>query len=168
MNRLPLVVAGLVGLVAGAVAGGVTGVFEDTKTETAPPETVVQNKTKTKTVRRGSKAAAPRVVTRTQTVTVPGTSSADPGDAGATAPVRTVTGTKSFTGKDFKQFGTLKVNRTSTMKWTNSGNVFSVISQTALHVSSTKKKGSVVLYKGSYPQFRVAAIGRWKFTLTPR
>jgi hypothetical protein len=35
-------------------------------------------------------------------------------------------------------------------------------------VSSTKKKGTVKLYKGSYFNFRVAAVGRWKVTITPR
>jgi hypothetical protein len=172
MNRLPLIVAGLVGLVAGGVVGAVAlGGDTETKTE---PTVVTELKTQTKTVRRGAgrgangAAQAPRVVTRTQTVTVPENPSAGPGETGGGGPTRTVSGTQTFTGKDFKQFGTLKLKRTSTMRWTNTGNVFSAISQTALHISSTKKKGQVTMYKGSYPQFRIAAIGRWKFTLTPR
>jgi hypothetical protein len=79
-----------------------------------------------------------------------------------------VRGVQSFSGKDFRQLGTLEVKKNSTLDWTNSGRVFSVISQTQLHVSSTKKKGSVRLYKGSYPQFRVAAVGRWTLKITPR
>jgi hypothetical protein len=172
MNRLPLIIAGVVGLVLGGIVGAVA-VGGDTETKTEPT-VVTEQKTQTKTVRRGSggngtpQARAPRVVTRTQTVTVPENPSADPGQSGLGGPTRTVSGTKTFTGKDFKQLGTLKLQKTSTMRWTNSGNVFSAISQTALHVSSTKKKGQVTMYKGSYPQFRIAAIGRWKFTLTPR
>jgi hypothetical protein len=46
--------------------------------------------------------------------------------------------------------------------------VFSVISQTALHVSSQEKKGSARLFRGTYPDFRVGAIGRWRLTIKPR
>jgi hypothetical protein len=169
VNRLPLVVVGLVGLVAGAVAGGATGLFEDTKTKTVPT-TVVQTNTKTKTVRRGGGRAASgavRTVTRTKTVTAPAPYSA-PGETTPGGPTTTVNGTRTFTGKDTKNFGTLKVKKRSTLQWTNTGQVFSVISQTQLHVSSQKKKGSVRLFEGTYYNFRVAAVGRWKVTITPR
>ena len=169
MNPVPLVIVGLVGLVAGAAAGGALGVFEDTKTETAAPTTVVQTKTKTKTVRRGGGGAASgavRTITRTTTVRAPQPYS-PPGEAGPSGPRTTVDGTRTFTGKDTKNFGTLRVKKRSTLEWTNTGQVFSVISQTQLHVSSQKKKGSVRLFEGTYYNFRVAAVGRWKLTIKP-
>jgi hypothetical protein len=166
LSRLPLIVAGLVGLVAGG-AIGMSAFGEDTKTETATT-VVTQEKTQTKTVRKGSSGGRPpKVTTRTQTVTVPEPSTGGPGEGGG-GPVRTVSGEKSYNGKGFKQFGTLKVKKNSVLEWTNSGRVFSVISQTQLHVSSTKKRGSVRLFKGSYPQFRVAAIGSWTLKIKPR
>jgi hypothetical protein len=165
VNRLPLVVVGLVGLVAGG-AIGMVAFEEDTKTVTSPPQVVTNNQTRTKTVRSGGGGG--KTVTRTQTVTAPAQSYSAPGDAGGGGPVRTVSGERTFTGKDFKVIGTLKVKQNSVLDWTNDGNVFSVISQTQLHVTSTKKKGSVRLYKGSYPEFRIGAIGRWTVKIRPR
>jgi hypothetical protein len=164
-----MAIVGVIGLVAGVAAGG--AVFGgDTKTEsvTQTTTTVVTKGggTRTKTVRAGGTARV-RTVTRTitkssQPYVAPGETT--PGGGGRTV----VNGAKTFTGKDTKNFGTLKLDKDSTLNWTNSGSVFSIISQTQLHVSSTKKKGSVKLYKGSYFNFRVAAVGRWKVTITPR
>lgn len=169
MNRVQMALIGVIGLVVGVIAGG--AVFGgDTKTEsvTQTTTTVVTKNggTKTKTVRaRG--AAKVKTVTRTITknsgpYVAPGETT--PGGGGRTV----VQGTKTLTGKDTKNFGTLKLASDSTLNWTNTGQVFSIISQTQLHVSSTKKKGSVKLYKGSYFNFRVAAVGRWKITIVPR
>jgi hypothetical protein len=163
VNRLPLVVVGLVGLVAGG-AIGMAAFGEDTKTVTSPPQVVTNTQTRTKTVGKGRA----RTVTRTQTVTTQAPSSGAPGEPGAGGGSTNVKGARTFTGKDFKQFGTLKVKKTSTVEWTNTGRVFSVISQTQLHVSTTKKKGSFRLFAGSYENFRIAALGRWKVTITPR
>jgi hypothetical protein len=167
VNRLPLVIAGVVGLIAGGVIGAVA-IGGDTKTETAT--TVVTDvQTKTKTVRRGGGsggAARVKTVTRTQTVTAPESYQA-PGESPSGAPRTVVTGTKSFTGKNTRNFGTLKVKNKSKFTFTNTGPVFSVISQSQLHVSTEKKKGSFTLYPGTYQEFRVAAVGRWKVTITP-
>jgi hypothetical protein len=169
MNRVQMAIVGVIGLIVGVVAGG--AVFGgDTKTESVTQTTttvVTKGGTRTKTVRRGSSAAAVKTVTRTitkssQPYVAPGETT--PGGGGRTV----VQGAKTFTGKDTKNFGTLKLDKDSTLNWTNTGQVFSIISQTQLHVSSTKKKGSVKLYKGSYFNFRVAAVGRWKITITPR
>jgi hypothetical protein len=171
MNRVQMAIVGVIGLIVGVVAGG--AVFGgDTKTESVTQTTttvVTKGKTKTKTVRRGGGAAAVKTVTRTITknsgpYVAPGETAPGGGGGGRTV----VNGTKVFTGKNTKNFGTLKLDKDSTLDWTNTGQVFSIISQTQLHVSSTKKKGSVKLYKGSYFNFRVAAVGRWKVTITPR
>jgi hypothetical protein len=170
MNRVQMAIVGVIGLIAGVAAGG--AVFGgDTKTESVTQTTttvVTKGQTKTKTVRRGGGAAAVKTVTRTITKNsgpyVPPGETAPGGGGGRTV----VNGTKVFTGKNTKNFGTLKLDKDSTLDWTNTGQVFSIISQTQLHVSSTKKKGSVKLYKGSYFNFRVAAVGRWKVTITPR
>lgn len=164
MNRLSLVIVGIVGLVAGG-AIGMAAFGEDTKTVTSPPQVVTNTKTRTKTV---GKASRQRTVTRTRTVTTPAPSSAAPGEPGTGGGSTTVSGTRTFNGKDFKQFGTLRVRKKSTVEWTNSGRVFSVISQHQIHASTTKKKGSFRLFEGSYENFRIAALGRWKVTITPR
>jgi hypothetical protein len=167
VNRLPLIIVGVVGLVVGAVAGGAI-VEGDTKTEqvTQTTTTVVTKggKTRTRTVRRGSGGARAKTVTVTRTVQ-PYVAPGETTPGGGTTVVK---GARTFTGKDTKNFGTLRVGQNSTLNWTNTGQVFSVISQTQLHVSSTKKKGSTRLYKGNYVNFRVAAVGRWKVTITPR
>jgi hypothetical protein len=168
VNRLPLIIVGLVGLVVGGVVGA-AAIGGDTKTET-DTTVATQVQTKTKTVRRGGGASARgpvKTVTQTKTVTAPQPYRA-PGEAGPSGPTTTVEGARTFTGKDTKNFGTLKVKKRSTLEWTNTGQVFSVISQTQLHVSSQKKKGSVRLFEGTYYNFRVAAVGRWKVTITPR
>jgi hypothetical protein len=170
VNGLQLAIVGVIGLVVGAVAGGAIGVFEgDTKTEQVTHTTttvVTKGKTRTKTVRaRSGGNGSPRTVTVTRTVEP----YQAPGETGGGSGKRTtVEGTKTFTGKDTKNFGTLRLGQNSTLDWTNTGQVFSVISETQLHVSSTKKKGSARLFKGDYRNFRVAAVGRWKVTIKPR
>jgi hypothetical protein len=169
MNRVQMAIVGVIGLIVGVVAGG--AVFGgDTKTEsvTQTATTVVTKGggTRTKTVRAGGTA---RVKTVTRTITKNSQPYVAPGETTPGGGGRTVVqGTKTFTGKNTKNFGTLKLDKDSTLNWTNTGQVFSIISQTQLHVSSTKKKGSVKLYKGSYFNFRVAAVGRWKVTIIPR
>jgi hypothetical protein len=168
-NRVQMVIVGAIGLVVGLIAGGAL-LGGDTKTETQAAQvkttTVTQGKTRTKTVRAGGTA---RVKTVTRTITKSSAPYVAPGETAPGGGGRTVVqGAKTFTGKDTKNFGTLKLDKDSTLNWTNTGQVFSIISQTQLHVSSTKKKGSVKLYKGSYFNFRVAAVGRWKVTITPR
>jgi hypothetical protein len=169
MNRVQMAIVGVIGLIVGVVAGG--AVFGgDTKTEsvTQTATTVVTKGggTRTKTVRAGGTA---RVKTVTRTITKSSQPYVAPGETTPGGGGRTVVqGTKTFTGKNTKNFGTLKLDKDSTLNWTNTGQVFSIISQTQLHVSSTKKKGSVKLYKGSYFNFRVAAVGRWKVTIIPR
>jgi hypothetical protein len=168
VSRLPLIIVGVVGLVVGAVAGGAI-IGGDTKTEqvTETTTTVVTKNTgkvRTRTVRRGGGAAKTRTVTVTRTVEP----YSEPGQAPPGAGRTVVNGTKTITGKGTKNFGTLKLGQNSTLNWTNSGAVFSIISESQLHVSSTKKKGSTRLYKGSYFNFRVAAVGNWKITISPR
>jgi len=169
MNRVQMAIVGVIGLIVGVVAGG--AVFGgDTKTEsvTQTATTVVTKGggTRTKTVRAGGTA---RIKTVTRTITKSSQPYVAPGETTPGGGGRTVVqGTKTFTGKNTKNFGTLKLDKDSTLNWTNTGQVFSIISQTQLHVSSTKKKGSVKLYKGSYFNFRVAAVGRWKVTIIPR
>ena len=170
VNRLPIVIVGLVGLVAGVIAGGAIGVFEDDSKTVTATSVATQVETKTRTVRRGGgggNGQPVRTVTRTQTVTAP-RAYTPPGEAGPSGPTTTVEGARTFTGKDTKNFGTIRVKKRSTLEWTNTGQVFSVISQTQLHVSSQKKKGSVRLFEGTYHNFRVAAVGRWKVTIKPR
>jgi hypothetical protein len=164
-DRLPLIAVGVIGLIAGGAIGA-AALGGDTKTETSPPEVVTNTKTQTKTVRSGNRRA--RTVTRVRTVTAPSsTPSPRAGEEGG-GPTRTIQGSQSFSGNGFKRLGTLRIKRRSVMEWTNSGRVFSVISQTALHVSSEKKKGTARLYQGTYPDFRVAAIGRWTLNIRPR
>jgi hypothetical protein len=169
VSRLPLIIVGVIGLVVGAVAGGAI-IGGDTKTEqvTQTTTTVVTKNTgkvRTRTVRRGGGAAKPaKTVTVTRTVEP----YSEPGQAPPGAGRTVVNGTKSFSGSGTKSFGTLRLGQNSTLDWTNSGAVFSIISESQLHVSSTKKKGSTRLYKGNYFNFRVAAVGRWKVTIHPR
>jgi hypothetical protein len=168
MNRVQMAIIGAIGLVVGVIAGG--AVFGgDTKTESVTQTTttvVTKNSgTKTKTVRAGG---TPRVKTVTRTITKSSAPYVAPGETTPGGGRTVVQGTKTLTGKDTKNFGTLKLGQDSTLNWTNTGQVFSIISQTQLHVSSTKKKGSIKLYKGSYFNFRVAAVGRWKITIVPR
>lgn len=161
-----MILMGLLGLVIGGLIGA-TALGGDTKTETLPGEVVTNNKTVTRTVGRGGQKSGGRTVTRVRTVTAPAPSPA-PGEVPAGQPVRSVKGTRVFTGKGFKRLGTLKVAKRSVMEWTNTGTVFSVISQTVLHVSSKEKKGSARLFEGTYPDFRVGAIGRWTLKIRPR
>jgi hypothetical protein len=164
-----MAIVGVIGLIAGVVVGG-AAFGGDTTTKTLPPEvkttTVTKGKTRTKTVRSRGGAAAVKTVTRT--VTRSSQPYVAPGETPPGGGRTVVNGAKTFTGKNTKNFGTLKLSQDSTLNWTNTGQVFSIISQTQLHVSSTKKKGTVKLYKGSYFNFRVAAVGRWKVTITPR
>lgn len=168
MNRLPFVAIGVLGLIVGGAIGAVA-LGGDTTTKTLPPEVVTNVQTRTKTVGKGG-ASATKTVTRTRTVTTPASSGSSPGEFGTntTGHVERVTGAKTYRGKGFKDFGTLRLKQNSTLNWTNSGKVFSVISQTQIHVSSTKKKGTLKMFKGSYENFRVAAVGSWTMTLTPR
>jgi hypothetical protein len=163
MRGSQLAALGLLGVAVGVVVGAVA-IGGDTKTETAT-QVVTTIKTNTRTVGKGSSSKV-RTVTRTRTVTTPAPSSA-PGETGG-GRVRTVRGTQVFTGKGFKRLGTIKVPKRSVLEWTNDGRVFSVISQSALHVSSTKKKGTAPLYEGTYPDFRVAAVGHWTVKIVPR
>jgi hypothetical protein len=168
-NRLPLVIIGVVGLIVGGVVGAVA-LGGDTSTETLPPEVVTSVQTRTKTVGKGQAAPA-KTVTRTKTVTRASSPSVPPGELGSDTSggkKETVSGTRTFHGKGTKPLGTLTLKKNSTLNWTNSGKVFSVISQTQIHVSSTKKKGTAKFFKGSYENFRVAAIGTWTLTFTPR
>jgi hypothetical protein len=168
MNRMPLIVVGVLGLIVGGVIGAVA-LGGDTSTETLPPEVVTNVQTRTKTVGKGGSVPT-KTVTRTKTVTTPAPASSSPGEFGTNTTGKTekVSGTKTFRGKGTKEYGTLTLKQNSNLNWTNSGKVFSVISATQIHVSSTKHKGSVKMYKGSYENFRVAAIGNWTMTLTPR
>jgi hypothetical protein len=166
-DRLPLIAVGVVGLIVGGAIGAAAFGGDDTKTEAAQTVTNTTTNTQTKTVRAGSRKA--KTVTRVRTVTSPSSSSTPrAGDEPGGGPTRTVQGEQTFSGNGFKRIGTLKIKKRSVMEWTNTGRVFSVISQTALHVSSQKKKGTARLYQGTYPDFRVAAIGRWTLTIRPR
>jgi hypothetical protein len=165
MSRLPLIAIGVLGLIVGGAIGAVA-LSGDTTTETAT-QVVTRIETNTRTVGRGK--AKTKTVVRTRTVTTPASgSSGPPGESGSSGPVRRIKGTQTFSGKGFKRLGTIKVAKNSLMQWTNTGRVFSVISQFALHVSSTKKKGTAKLFRGTYPDFRVAAIGNWTLKIVPR
>jgi hypothetical protein len=163
MSRLPLIAVGVLGLIVGGAIGA-AALSGDTKTDTAT-QVVTEIETNTRTVGKKSKT---RTVVRTRTVTTPSSGGSElPGDTGSAGPVRKIKGTQTFSGKGFKRLGTIKVAKSSTIQWTNDGRVFSVISQTALHVSSTKHKGTVKLFRGTYPDFRVAAIGHWTLKIVP-
>jgi hypothetical protein len=168
MNRMPFVVVGVLGLIVGGIVGAVA-LGGDTTTKTLPPEVVTNVQTRTKTVGKGG-ASATKTVTRTRTVTTPASGGSSPGEFGTntTGRVERVSGAKTYRGKGFKEFGTLRLKKNSTLNWTNTGRVFSLISAQQIHVSSTKKKGTTKLFKGDYVNLRVAAIGSWTMTITPR
>jgi hypothetical protein len=163
---IPLI--GFVGLGAGILIGVLaSGDDGDAKTTTT---TVVSTATSggnagrnagrkgTRTARGGAKPRV-RTVVRTQTVTVPG-------QAGGVVSVPR--SGRTFSGRNGREFGTLKVPTNMTLEWTNKGDVFTVLSERQIHVSSNNSSGRTKLFRGSYSQFRVAAIGRWTMRLTPR
>jgi hypothetical protein len=158
---LPLI--GLVGLGAGLLIGLVASGDGDTETTTT---TVVSTTTRdggdggkrTRTVRRGRTRT--RTVVRTQTVTV--------GGDGGGRPVSVPGGGRSFSGRNGRTIGTLRVPRKSTIRWTNKGDVFTLLSERQIHVSSTKRRGTAALQRGTYNDFRVAALGSWTLRIIPR
>jgi hypothetical protein len=153
-----LVIGGALGI---AVAGGDDG--DSTVTDT---KTVVSTQTKTRTVRRGGRTGSSRAktVVRTQTQTV----ATDPDRPSKGVKKEESGGTRTFTGSGTKNLGLMRVPRKSTITWKNSGQVFSVISETQIHVSSRKKTGRETLPRGTYRKFRVAALGKWTMKIIPR
>jgi hypothetical protein len=157
---IPLV--GLLGIGAGIAIGIATAGDDETKTTTT---TVVSTATqggaqKTRTVRRRGRTKV-RTVVRTQTVTV------ETGGGGGGS-VSVPSGGRSFSGRNGKTIGTVHVSKKSSIIWTNKGDVFTVLSQRQIHVSSNKGSGRATLERGTYPEFRVAAIGRWTLRIVPR
>jgi hypothetical protein len=156
---LPLI--GLVGLGAGIAIG--IAASGDGETETATT-TVVSTRTaapggeRVRTVRRRGRTRT-RTVVRTQTVTVAGS-----GGGSVAVP----TSGSTFSGRNGKTIGTVRIPRRSAIRWTNDGEVFTVLSERQIHVSSNKSSGSATIERGTYPEFRVAAIGRWTIRITPR
>jgi hypothetical protein len=157
---LPLI--GLVGLGVGLLIGVVATGDGDTKTTTT---TVVSTTStggaqKTRTIRRRGRT---RTVVRTRTVTVAGG-----GGGGGGSPVAVPGGGRAFSGRGAKTIGTLRVPKKSTILWTNKGDVFTLLSERQIHVSSSKSSGTATLERGTYTNFRVAAIGRWTMRIIPR
>jgi hypothetical protein len=150
---------GLVGLGIGVTIGAVASGDGDTETTTT---TVVSTATergaaRTRTVRRRGRT---RTVVRTQTVTVVGES----GGGSVSVP----SGGRSFSGRNGRSIGTLRVPSRSTIEWTNKGDVFTVLSERQIHVSSNKSSGRATLERGTYSEFRVAALGSWTLRIVPR
>ncbi len=74
---------------------------------------------------------------------------------------------RTFSGNGGKSLGTLTFARDTTMKWTNDGGLFSVLTDSDIPVTSQAHSGTTVLSKGALKDFQINAVGNWKITLTP-
>jgi hypothetical protein len=162
---LPLI--GLVGLGGGIAIGVAASGGSETKTTTATVNRTVVKRTagRTKTVRRV------KTVVRTRTVQAGGSGGGGGGGGGGAGGggglVVVPNGGRTFSGRNGKNFGRFRVPSKATLSWSNKGDVFSILSSNAIIVSSIKKSGKATLQKGTYKDFRIAAIGRWTFTVNP-
>jgi hypothetical protein len=165
LPRWVLPLAALAGLGAGLIIGIVAS-NGDTKTVTNTTTTTVASPSKptkggARTVRKV------RTVVRTRTVTVGAGGGGGVGGGGGGLVAVPKSG-QTFSGRNGKTIGALKVPSKSTIEWTNKGDVFTLLSANQIHVSSTKSSGKATLERGTYTQFRVAAIGKWTLRIIPR
>jgi FlaG/FlaF family flagellin (archaellin) len=75
---------------------------------------------------------------------------------------------RTFSGNGGKSLGTLTFRRDTTLKWTNDGGFFSILSDSDVPVNSQGRAGTTVISKGVLRKFQINAIGNWKIVLTPR
>jgi hypothetical protein len=111
---------------------------------------------------RGAGAAQPRTV---KIYFDRGPRTPTDGNAGSTAATPSAL---SFTGNGGKRLGTIKVSADSTLKWTNSGDLFSVTDDAGgIFVNSDAHKGDTAVDAGTYKNVVINAIGDWTITIAP-
>jgi hypothetical protein len=76
---------------------------------------------------------------------------------------------KHWSGKGSKTLGTVVIARTSVVKWTSTGKLFSLTDKAKKikKVSGKARSGQSFIAKGTYRVVRVIAKGRWTLTVTP-
>lgn len=149
----PWAIAGVVGLVLGAAAGGSSSETKTVTEASVTTETTTQAaETKTVTVKPKTKT-----VTTTKTVT----------KAAAAVQPTSSSGGKSFSGNGGKKLPPFTVDRGSTLRWTNDGDVFQVFSDDlAVSINSQAHSGSTYIPSGRYT-LDINALGNWTIKITP-
>jgi hypothetical protein len=72
---------------------------------------------------------------------------------------------KHYSGNGGENLGTVTVSSSATLKWTNDGGLFSIITSESVPVNSQASSGSSVLEAGTYREFQVNAVGNWTITI---
>jgi hypothetical protein len=152
------VVAGVAGVLVGAVAGA-SG--NGTKVRTVVSnETSTQTDTQTVTVRKPA-----RVRTKTVTVTPAAPPTPSPSASGGG-------GGNSYSGNGQKNVGTVTVPVDSVLKWHAAGGLFAITNDfndaDTIDVSSNASSGETAVAAGTYHKVDVLAAGDWGFTISPK
>jgi hypothetical protein len=146
---------GVVGLIVGAGIGAAAGGNSKTVTETQRASA----RTVTNTVTTGR----PRVVVHTHTITVTTESKTPaPSEEGSGG------GVQSFSGNGGKNLGSIKVEKESTLEWTNDGAIFQIFTNEGVPVNSQAHSGTTVLEPNTYSKFQVNAEGNWTIKIVPK
>jgi hypothetical protein len=72
---------------------------------------------------------------------------------------------KHYSGNGGENLGTITISSSATLKWTNDGGLFSIITSEGVSVNSQASSGSSVLEAGTYHEFQVNAVGNWTITI---
>lgn len=76
---------------------------------------------------------------------------------------------RDFSGNGSKNLGTITVDSTSVLRWTNDGDVFIVHdADFNLNASSNAHHGTTVVDPGTYRKVEVGAVGNWTISIEPR
>jgi hypothetical protein len=114
----------------------------------------------------------PRVVVHTHTVTVTTTSQTPAPSSGGSEGSGEGSGgsgeVQSYSGNGGKTIGTIKVEKESTLEWTNDGAYFGIYSSEGVPVNSSAHSGTTVLEAGTYKKFQVNAVGNWTIKIVPK
>jgi len=149
---------GIVGLLVGVGIGGAAGGKSNTVTAVQPPLTI------TNTVTTGR----PRVVVHTHTVTVTTESKTAPASSEGGGESSGSGEVQSYSGNGGKNLGTVKVEKESTLEWTNDGGVFQIFTSEGVPVNSQAHSGTTVLEANTYHSFQVNADGNWTIKIVPK
>lgn len=78
--------------------------------------------------------------------------------------------TLSFSGNGLKNLGTLKITSESILRWTNDGDLTTVMtdSDPLVLVNSQGRSGETVLNAGTYKNVQVNALGNWTIKIKAR
>lgn len=94
----------------------------------------------------------------------------DSGAGASSQPAEETQKTLTFSGNGLKNLGTIRITSESVLKWTNDGDLMSVMTESDpfVLVNSQGASGDTVVNPGKYTDVQVNALGNWTIKIKAR